>query len=1814
MKKWLTYMVLLLCVGHVWGQTYHVGDLFTAPDGSQGIVYYLNPDGSGGWVVALTDASTGCYWDWGDPSDIPGLQNYTSDYPQILLSDTSGYQNTQTIRNFLNDPYSAAGIVDFDNGWVLPSPAQLRMLYAQLPFVSAALEAAGGADMADAFYWTSAEKDAYFAWSVAFATGFSGYFHANSKGSTFCHVRAVRSFTYEPTYVWSTGDTGSTITVSPEQTTAYAVTASTLIGCSDTADQTVTVLHYDTTHLYETVCDGYLWYGDSLVQSGEYPHTLTATTGCDSVVTLHLTVNHSTDQTLPLTILENDLPYPFLDTTFYEAGSYELMLTNMAGCDSMLTVVLTVLANVTDTVDSMICESALPFVWNGVEFTQAGTLPALLTAANGADSVVLMTVIVIPTTYGTFDTAVVENALPYHFHSLTCDSAGVYVDTLENAVGCDSVLTLNLTVWPNVTATDYDTVCESELPFTWNDSIFTAAGTKMTTIQAHTGADSTVTMILEVIPTTYGTFDTTVVQNALPFHYHNLTCDSAGVYTDTLENEAGCDSILTLNLSVWPNVTFEMDSAVCIDAFPVIWNDSILTEAGTKMTTILAHTGADSTITMTVTVIPTTYGTLDTTVVENALPWHLHNLVCDSAGVYTDTITNAAGCDSVLTVNLMVWPNVTSELDSAVCEGDFPFTWNDSVFLGADVKMTTIPAHTGADSTITMTVTVIPTTYGTFDTAVVENALPWHFHNLVCDSAGVYTDTLVSAAGCDSILTLHLTVFYNVSNQVDTTICNSELPFNWNGVVFTAAGTDSVTLAAATGADSVVVMTVQVYPVTQYHIAGPGVICADSSVTLTADSAVSYIWSTGETTQSITVDSVGYYSVSVTDGNGCTFTVDHYVRGIFDPIIEVNVDTIMCMGGTYTVTVGYQQGSSILLGDRVTTLSMTDTVFLPDGFPCEPYGCSYQSPLTFTAYAPGDTIESVDDIYYVRLNMEHSWIGDLYINITCPNGQKADLLKFGGFGTTECNASIQPSSQGWQAGANMQMNAFLGFAHDYSVNTCDANAFGNEPGVGWNYCWSENTTQGYTYAPGEGSLIYRSPNQHYGIVDSSNVAAGTHFYHPDDPFSNLIGCPLNGSWYIEVMDGWGEDNGYIFGWELALSSEALPEATFTFDHSTVEGPWATAVSDSVFIIQPPADLDHDTTIVYVFTVYDTSGCSVDTAVAITFLSSVFTEKDTAVCLSFQWNGVTYTASGEYQQTFVNANGCDSVVTMHLTVNLPDDTTIYASTVQNSLPYHYVNGQIDTTFGVGIPMLTTSQFIFPNSNGCDSVVTLILTVYQNVATTVDTTVCAASLPYTWHGHTFTAAGSHPVTLLTSHGADSVVTYHLSVDNLAVTVGNVTHVNCYGASTGAATVTATGGQTPLTCQWTNAAGTTVSTSSAISNRPAGTYTFTVTDHLGCTATATVTINTLNGELVPGTIAASQEVCDGEDIAPFTGSAASGGDNGHYQWQISTNGADWTNAPGTSTAQGYTYPNTATSAFTLRRAWVSQSCGTVYSNEVTVSVWPNSSDTITASVCQGEAYQDNGFNVTADETAEAGMFTYEQHHATGHCDSAVILLLTVNPVSAELVEASVCEGEGYDENGFSVLPQETIGESELTRTLNLQSGQGCDSTVTLHLSVIDTSSRLVMLTEDFCEHQEASLSAVSPMPDYVWSTGETATTIVVTSPGLYSVTASEGGCSATASIRVEACHYELVLPNAITPSRGDGLNDSFYIPESFTGNINFFKIYIYNRWGELVFHSTDKNFRWSGEYRGQTQIQTVYNYVIEYTDMVGRPHKMVGTVTVL
>ncbi|MDD6582709.1 MAG: T9SS type A sorting domain-containing protein, partial [Bacteroidales bacterium] len=87
----------------------------------------------------------------------------------------------------------------------------------------------------------------------------------------------------------------------------------------------------------------------------------------------------------------------------------------------------------------------------------------------------------------------------------------------------------------------------------------------------------------------------------------------------------------------------------------------------------------------------------------------------------------------------------------------------------------------------------------------------------------------------------------------------------------------------------------------------------------------------------------------------------------------------------------------------------------------------------------------------------------------------------------------------------------------------------------------------------------------------------------------------------------------------------------------------------------------------------------------------------------------YEESGDYVQTFTNMNGCDSVVTLHLTIYEPETELVELTLCENDLPYHYVNGDIDTIFEVGTPNLSVFNFQFSTSHGCDSVVTLTLTI-------------------------------------------------------------------------------------------------------------------------------------------------------------------------------------------------------------------------------------------------------------------------------------------------------------------------------------------------------------------------------------------------------------------------------------------------------------------------------------------------------------------------
>ena len=114
------------------------------------------------------------------------------------------------------------------------------------------------------------------------------------------------------------------------------------------------------------------------------------------------------------------------------------------------------------------------------------------------------------------------------------------------------------------------------------------------------------------------------------------------------------------------------------------------------------------------------------------------------------------------------------------------------------------------------------------------------------------------------------------------------------------------------------------------------------------------------------------------------------------------------------------------------------------------------------------------------------------------------------------------------------------------------------------------------------------------------------------------------------------------------------------------------------------------------------------------------------------------------------------------------------------------------------------------------------------------------------------------------------------------------------------------------------------------------------------------------------------------------------------------------------------------------------------------------------------------------------------------------------------------------------------------------------------------------------------------YDWSTGESASSIVVTQPGTYWAT-SKGACAVTDSINVIRDCY-LNIPNAFTPD-GDGLNDYFLPRELLSSGVKTFKMDIYNRWGENIFTTTAIDGRgWDGKYNGVSQPMATYVYIID------------------
>ena len=239
--------------------------------------------------------------------------------------------------------------------------------------------------------------------------------------------------------------------------TATATACYQFVGWNDgnTENPRIVTLSSDTTltanfgvivnDIITSICQGQVYNenGFEVSEAGVYTQTLTSVNGCDSTVTLTLNVNPHHNTELTATICEGSV-YTENNFNVSEAGVYTQTLQTVNGCDSIVTLTLNVNPIFNTELSATICQGQA-YTENGFNVSEAGVYTQTLTAVNGCDSIVTLTVSVNPT----FDTTINATINPgetYAEFGFNESEAGTYVQNLQTEAGCDSTITLVLSV------------------------------------------------------------------------------------------------------------------------------------------------------------------------------------------------------------------------------------------------------------------------------------------------------------------------------------------------------------------------------------------------------------------------------------------------------------------------------------------------------------------------------------------------------------------------------------------------------------------------------------------------------------------------------------------------------------------------------------------------------------------------------------------------------------------------------------------------------------------------------------------------------------------------------------------------------------------------------------------------------------------------------------------------------------------------------------------------------------------------------------------------------------------------------------------------------------------------------------------------------------------------------------------------------------------------------------------------------------------------------------------------------------------------
>ncbi|HMQ48847.1 MAG TPA: hypothetical protein PKA00_03335, partial [Saprospiraceae bacterium] len=1028
------------------------------------------------------------------------------------------------------------------------------------------------------------------------------------------------------------------------------------------------LLVYDPeTFLDRTICSGEsVTIGNSTYSTtGVYQKVLTSYLGCDSTVHLNLTVLPPITNSISAEICAGE-SYTFGSNTYTTAGTYSQVFPSANDCDSTVTLTLTVNPDVQTTLNRSVCFGE-SFTVGTSTFTQTGAYQVDLTSADGCDSTVFLNLTVKPEIITNLNPTICEGEV-FSAGNMPFTDEGTYSITLTANDGCDSTVNINLTVLEHVETLLNASICLGQ-SYTVGTSTFNTTGNYTVVLNAANGCDSTVMLSLNVLGPIEETLDVAICTGQT-YTVGNSTYSVPGFYTDILTNDIGCDSIVYLNLSIQDVLRDTLVLSLCEgESYPIGSNN--YNSTGFYSGAFVTASGCDSVFYLDLTILPTRYTDLNITICEGESVM-VGNSTYTSTGSYQNILTSVeTNCDSIVSLQLTVNDVPETFLTRSICEGE-SFIVGSSTYTQTGSYLDVLAAANGCDSLVHLELTVLDVP----ETFLVENICDgtvFTVGNSTYATSGTYTNTLTAANGCDSIVHLDLTVLSIPETSLMVEICELE-SFSVGSSVYDQSGSYTDILSASSGCDSIVYLELVVYPIKERLLNIS--ICDGGSYTV------------GGTNYTM----AGTYVDTLVSANNCDSIVtlnlsvtDFYEINLLETICEG--DAFSVGSNTYTSSGFYS--NMFISSDGCDSIVNLDLTVLPiprttldrvicDGESVSVGGTPYTNTGTYI-----DTLTAIetgcDSI--VTLNLVVNEIYDVVLDEVICDGESF-AVGSSSYNNTGTYVNVLTSSSGCDSTVTLNL----------TVNDI------------------RQTSLSQTLCFGSSFSVGNSTYSNTGIFRDTLLSVETN-------------CDSI----------------------VTLNLTILPQIITTISPTICFG-------DSFSV----GNSTYSSSGAYADTLIAANGCDSVVALNLTVRDEIVSTLVEEICDGDQFTvgNSNYSNSGQYADTLLSVlTGCDSIVTLNLTVHPIPQTTLVEEICDGE------------SFGVGNSDYTVSgQFVDTLTSlvtGCDSIVTLNLTVHPIPQTTLVAEICdGESFGVGTSSYTISGQFVDTLTSLVT-GCDSIVTLQLTV---------------------------------------------------------------------------------------------------------------------------------------------------------------------------------------------------------------------------------------------------------------------------------------------------------------------------------------------------------------------------------------------------------------------------------------------------------------------